>query len=128
MMALILFLRILSQQNLVYSFFFLRIAHGLISSAACMVHIEYNKIASLHHLPVANLKSTFRVAADRAAAYFDFIIIGFKVFHVLLFAFELDICSYSKENNAQNNKGNRNSKEVHSTIAFEQTNNPYRSI
>ena len=57
--------------------------YGLISSTACMIHIEYNEIASLHHLPVANLESTFRVAAGRVAAYFDFIIIGFKVFHIV---------------------------------------------
>lgn len=48
-----------------------------------MIHIEYNEIASLHHLPIANLESTFRVAAGRVAAYFDFIIIGFKVFHIV---------------------------------------------
>lgn len=48
-----------------------------------MVHIEYNEIASLHHLPVANLKSAFWMAAGRAAAYLDFIIIGFKVFHIV---------------------------------------------
>ena len=46
------------------------------------LHMSTN--ASLHHLPVANLKSTFRVAAGRAAAYFDFIIIGFKVFRIVV--------------------------------------------
>lgn len=34
----------------------------------------------------------------------------------------------TKENNAQNNKGNRYYEEIHSTIAFEQTDNSYCSI
>ena len=48
-----------------------------------MIHIEYHKVALIHHLSVANLNGTLRMAASGGAAQFNFIIICFKVLQIV---------------------------------------------
>lgn len=69
----------------IQGFFFLSlgVTQSLICSAAGMIHTEYHKVASIHHLPVANLNGTLRMAASGGAAQFNFIIICFKVLQIV---------------------------------------------
>lgn len=59
------------------------IAQGLIGAAACMFHIKNGKVASIHHVLVADLERLLGVAFCRRLTDFDLIIIGFKIVPVV---------------------------------------------
>ena len=48
-----------------------------------MLHIENHQIASIHHLPVADLIGSLRVAVLRGIADLDFVIIGRETFLIV---------------------------------------------
>ena len=63
--------------------FFLCVPHRLIRSARVVLHIENHQIASIHHLPVADLIGSLGMVILSGITDLDFVIIGRETFPVV---------------------------------------------